>query len=229
MAWFLNNSSVHLVLLIVLCTLFHVSCSLHHCQSQLELHWAGLWQLISSSIVTIHSHENRTLCPILYDSLVLIDQVFTTCLHGTPSATYQGNSCTILRLLFPNYLYPTVINGYLYNPTITKLPNDIINYKRNISASKDKNFFVLPWSSVILKNSDDLGELLEFKSAKTYKDQTASLWILLRLHFFRDNVFLYLVWFLVLMISVLGGTVCCLFLFWVWNNEICSRFQSSTT
>jgi hypothetical protein len=66
----------------------------------------------------------------------------------------------------------------------------LTNFKRNISASRDKNFFVLPWSGVILKNSDDLGELLEFKSAKAYKDQRASLWILLRLHFFRDNVLL---------------------------------------
>ena len=62
------------------------------------------------------------------------------------------------------------------------------NYKRNLLSKKEDIFYVLPWASVILKNCDEQGELLVFKTKKHYKDQTKSLWLQLKLHFFRDNV-----------------------------------------
>lgn len=62
------------------------------------------------------------------------------------------------------------------------------NYKRNLITSKDENFFLLPWACILIKNCDDVGELLNFKTKQEYKDQTRSMWLLLKLHLFRDNV-----------------------------------------
>ena len=56
------------------------------------------------------------------------------------------------------------------------------NYKRNLVA------FILPWGYVLMKNCDVDGEFLTFKTVKEYKDQTLSLWLLLKLHLFRDHV-----------------------------------------
>ena len=62
------------------------------------------------------------------------------------------------------------------------------NYKRYIIASKDANFFILPWACVLMKNCGVNGEFLLFKSMKEYKEQTKKLWLLLKLVFFCDHV-----------------------------------------
>ena len=67
----------------------------------------------------------------------------------------------------------------------------MISYQNYISYQKlvfgEENFFVLPWGSVVMKNCDVDGEFLMFKSIKNYKYQVKSLWLLLKLHFFRDQ------------------------------------------
>ena len=65
---------------------------------------------------------------------------------------------------------------------------EYINYKRNLTATRDLNFFLLPWAYVVLKNCDEEGELLAFKNKKIYKEQKKSFWLMLKLHLFRDNL-----------------------------------------
>ena len=67
------------------------------------------------------------------------------------------------------------------------------NYRRNLVVAREKNFFVLPWASLVIKNCKSDGEFLSFKTIKEYKDQRKSLWLLLQLNFFRDNLGLYTV------------------------------------
>ena len=62
------------------------------------------------------------------------------------------------------------------------------NYKRNLIATKSKNYFVLPWACVLIKNCETDGEFLTFQTVKFFKDQKKSLWLLMKLHLFRDNV-----------------------------------------
>ena len=65
------------------------------------------------------------------------------------------------------------------------------NYRRNLSVSLEKNFFVLPWASVVVKNCNEDGELLQFKTMKSYRDQGQSFWVLLKLSIFHDNLGLF--------------------------------------
>ena len=65
------------------------------------------------------------------------------------------------------------------------------NYRRILSVTLEKNFFVLPWASVVVKNCNEDGELLQFKTMKSYRDQGQSFWVLLKLSIFRDNLGLF--------------------------------------
>ena len=67
------------------------------------------------------------------------------------------------------------------------------NYRRNLVVGKDKNFFVLPWANILIKNCSSDGDFLSFSTIKEYKEQGQSLWLLLKLQFFRDNSGLYTV------------------------------------
>ena len=108
---------------------------------------------------------------------------------------------------------------------VIRTMSSLRNYKRNILASKDVNFFILPWECVLQKNCAANGELLMFKSMKEYKEQTKCLWLLLKLVFFRDNVnnkcnlnYIMILYF------VLGWAVFCFLLSRMWFHEVCQWF-----
>ena len=67
----------------------------------------------------------------------------------------------------------------------------INNYRRNLSVGKEKNLLVLPWARIAIKNCKDDGEFIKFNTVKEYKSQSKSLWLLLKLMIFRDNINLF--------------------------------------
>ena len=62
-----------------------------------------------------------------------------------------------------------------------------IYYLRQISADINNNFFKSPWGGIVMKNNDDCGELLTFKSKDSYKSQRKKLWLYLHLKIFRHE------------------------------------------
>ena len=60
-------------------------------------------------------------------------------------------------------------------------------YLQQISSNLQEMFFKTPWGSVVVKNCDDDGKLLEFKSKNEYSRSEKSLWLNLKLKLFRDN------------------------------------------
>ena len=60
-------------------------------------------------------------------------------------------------------------------------------YLQQISSNLQELFFKTPWGSVVVKNCDDDGKLLEFKSKSEYSRSEKSLWLNLKLKLFRDN------------------------------------------
>ena len=62
------------------------------------------------------------------------------------------------------------------------------NYTKNLSKPNEESKFLLPWGGILLRNCDDLGDLLSFKSVAQYRDQEKPLWLVLSLVLFRDNV-----------------------------------------
>ena len=67
------------------------------------------------------------------------------------------------------------------------LPN-LTNYLRQLSKTEEENHFFLPWGGLCLRNCDDNGDLLKFKSVKDYKRVGKRLWLHLPLLLFRENV-----------------------------------------
>ena len=59
-------------------------------------------------------------------------------------------------------------------------------YLQQISVNLQKNVFKCPWGGIIMRNSDDEGELLEFNILKDYKKQLRRYWLYLRLTVFRQ-------------------------------------------
>ena len=62
------------------------------------------------------------------------------------------------------------------------------NYMKNLSKPSEENRFLLPWGGVVLRNCDQLGDLLTFKSVSHYRDEERPLWLVLSLVLFRENV-----------------------------------------
>ena len=61
-------------------------------------------------------------------------------------------------------------------------------YTKNLSKPNEENHFLLPWGGVVLRNCDDLGDLLTFKSVAHYREEGKPLWLVLALVLFRENV-----------------------------------------
>ena len=66
-----------------------------------------------------------------------------------------------------------------------------VYYLQQISSSLQDNLFKTPWASVVVKNCDDEGKLLEFKSKTEYSSCGKELWLNLELKIFRENGDLY--------------------------------------
>ena len=60
-------------------------------------------------------------------------------------------------------------------------------YKKNLSKPNEENTFLLPWASIILRNCNELGDLVSFKNYSDFKKSDSSLWVLLYLYLFREN------------------------------------------
>ena len=60
-------------------------------------------------------------------------------------------------------------------------------YRKNLSKPHEENRFLLPWASIVLRNCDDLGDLVSFKNYSDFKKSDRSLWVLLYLYLFREN------------------------------------------
>ena len=48
--------------------------------------------------------------------------------------------------------------------------------------------FLLPWGGLVLRNCDELGDLLHFQSVAHYRESSRPLWLILSLVIFRENV-----------------------------------------
>ena len=51
----------------------------------------------------------------------------------------------------------------------------------------EKSFHILPWPFMVVRNCDDEGELINFKTVTEFKKQNQPLWLLLKLLFFWEN------------------------------------------
>ena len=60
-----------------------------------------------------------------------------------------------------------------------------VYYLQQISSAMEDNIFKTPWSSVIIKNCNSDGKLLQFKSKKDYASSERSLWLIMPLKVFR--------------------------------------------
>ena len=69
-----------------------------------------------------------------------------------------------------------------------------IYYLRQISADLDNNFFKSPWGGIVMKNANEFGELLTFKSKDNYKSQGKKLWLYLSLKIFKHEGGLHVVY-----------------------------------
>ena len=61
-------------------------------------------------------------------------------------------------------------------------------YSRNLAKTDEKNMFLLPWGGLVLRNCDELGDLLNFQSVAHYRESSQPLWLMLSLVIFRENV-----------------------------------------
>lgn len=63
---------------------------------------------------------------------------------------------------------------------------NIDSYERQIFKRGENNYFVLPWSSILVRNINSRGVLVEFKSLQHCKKKSYRKWILCHLYLFRD-------------------------------------------
>jgi hypothetical protein len=61
-------------------------------------------------------------------------------------------------------------------------------YSRNLAKTNEENMFLLPWGGLVLRNCDELGDLLHFQSVAHYRESSRPLWLILSLVIFRENV-----------------------------------------
>ena len=69
-----------------------------------------------------------------------------------------------------------------------------VYYLQQICSDLQSNVYKTPWGSVLIHNCDDTGKLLEFKSAREYKDSGKSLWLNLKLVLFKKDDGTFPVW-----------------------------------
>ena len=67
------------------------------------------------------------------------------------------------------------------------LPN-LKNYLRQLATTSETNQFLMPWGGICLRNCDDDGDFLKFKSICDYKPLGQRMWLHLHILLFRDNV-----------------------------------------
>ena len=79
-------------------------------------------------------------------------------------------------------------NYQLCTYNLWKMTLQLKQYVKSLSKKKEENVFLLPWGGVVLRNCDDLGDLLTFHSVAHYREEDKPLWLLLSLVLFRDNV-----------------------------------------
>ena len=91
------------------------------------------------------------------------------------------NVCKVLLIIRP------IGQSRISIDQIKMLPN-VTNYLRQLSKTQEENYFFLPWGGLCLRNCDDNGDLLKFKSVKGYKRVGKRLWLHLPLLLFRENV-----------------------------------------
>ena len=91
------------------------------------------------------------------------------------------NVCKVLLIIRP------IGQSRISIDQIKMLPN-VTNYLRQLSKTQEENYFFLPWGGLCVRNCDDNGDLLKFKSVKGYKRVGKRLWLHLPLLLFRENV-----------------------------------------
>ena len=67
------------------------------------------------------------------------------------------------------------------------MSENYIYYLQQISADLNNIFFKSPWGGIVIKNTNEGGELLTFKSKDNYKSQGKKLWLYLSLKVFRHE------------------------------------------
>ena len=72
--------------------------------------------------------------------------------------------------------------------------NDICtrNLIRNL-ASNEQAYVVLPWAAVVMRNSDEHGNLLTYRTNKEFLQVKTPYWIVLNLTLFQDELGLYVI------------------------------------
>ena len=61
-------------------------------------------------------------------------------------------------------------------------------YRKNLSKLGEENLFILPWGGVVVRNCNNLGDLLSYKSVASYKESNTPMWLVLSLVLFKENV-----------------------------------------
>ena len=97
------------------------------------------------------------------------------------------------------------------------------HYRKQLSKLNEENIFLLPWGGVVCRNCDDLGDLLTFKNIPQYKENDKSLWLLLSLVLFRENVILSTIIIDLSYYILTGRTLPHLLLQWLHSDGICAR------
>ena len=64
---------------------------------------------------------------------------------------------------------------------------DISGYERQIFQRGGRNYFVLPWSSILVRNRDSKGNLFDFKSLRHCKKRKIRKWVICNLYLFRNT------------------------------------------
>ena len=60
-------------------------------------------------------------------------------------------------------------------------------YLRQLSKTQETNHFLLPWGGLCLRNCDENGDLVKFKSIREYRPLDNKMWLHLPLLLFRDR------------------------------------------
>ena len=67
------------------------------------------------------------------------------------------------------------------------MSNSLKHYLRQLSKTQEENKHILPWGSIVLRNCDQNGDLLTFKSIGEYKKTGKDMWLQIQLLLFREN------------------------------------------
>ena len=64
---------------------------------------------------------------------------------------------------------------------------NLSNYKQELFKPNSKGYFLLPWGSIVVRNLNKKGELIEYDSFKKLKEKSNPMWIELPLFIFRNT------------------------------------------